>query len=428
MSKVICDVCGTAYAETATQCPICGSAKASANQTEAGAEQGTQPTAGYTYVKGGRFSKSNVRKRNKKAKTAERRSAPDRQPQKNANDDKANKWLVAVVVVLLLAIVAVIIYIAVRILGPSVGPGSNTKPSGTGSEPTGQTQESTLPEVPCTGFEPINKLIELSNPGDSYTLVVKPIPADTTDKIIMKSADETVATVSENGNVVAVGSGETVITVTCGGVTEECTVVCRFGDATDPTTPTVPVVIEFNTPFKDETTGKYDTTLDKKGQVWKAYNGSISPLEITWVSDDPNVCTIVNGVVTAVGRGQTEVHAQYKGTTVSCIVRCSFPADPEPTQPTEPADPNAPTEPTQPTEPPVRISHEDVMLSIGEKFTLTLKKGVDLLEVEWKADKEGIVTIEGNKITGLAANLVGTNVSATYEGETYTCIVRVKQG
>ena len=88
-------VCGTAYAETATQCPICGSAKASANQTEAGAEQGTQPTAGYTYVKGGRFSKSNVRKRNKKAKTAERRSAPDRQPQKNANDDKANKWLTA---------------------------------------------------------------------------------------------------------------------------------------------------------------------------------------------------------------------------------------------------------------------------------------------------------------------------------------------
>ena len=53
---------------------------------------------------------------------------------------------------------------------------------------------------------------------------------------------------------------------------------------------------------------------------------------------------------------------------------------------------------------------------------------MDLLEVEWKADKEGIVTIEGNKITGLAANLVGTNVSATYEGETYTCIVRVKQG
>ena len=24
MSKIICDICGTSYPETATQCPICG--------------------------------------------------------------------------------------------------------------------------------------------------------------------------------------------------------------------------------------------------------------------------------------------------------------------------------------------------------------------------------------------------------------------
>ena len=27
MSKVICDICGTAYAETASNCPICGSSR-----------------------------------------------------------------------------------------------------------------------------------------------------------------------------------------------------------------------------------------------------------------------------------------------------------------------------------------------------------------------------------------------------------------
>ena len=437
MSKVICDVCGTAFAETAAQCPICGSAKASANQTEAGAQQGSQPAAEYTYVKGGRFSKSNVRKRNKKGKmperraAPERRSAPERQPQKkNTNDDKANGGLVAVVVILLLAIVAVVIYIAVRILGPSVGNNEQTKPSQT-DPPTQQTQETTLPEVPCTGLELSHKLIELSNAGEAWLLTATPTPADTTDKIVMTSADENVATVSETGNVVAVGGGETVITVTCGSVTVECTVICRFGDPTvpsDPTTPTTSVdpveELKFNTIFKDESTGKYDTTLTKKGETWKAYNGSISPLEITWVSDNENVCTIVNGVVTAIGRGQTEVHAQYKGVTVSCIVRCVFPADPEPTQP---ADPNTPDEPTQPTEPEVRISHEDVTLRVAEKFTLTLKKGAEVLEVEWKADKEGVVTIEGNKITGVAENLVGVKVSAVYEEQTYTCIVRVDQ-
>ena len=426
MSKVICDVCGTAYAETAAQCPICGSAKASANQTEAGAQQGSQTAAGYTYVKGGRFSKSNVRKLNKKGKAPERRSAPERQPQKNNNEDKANKGLVAVVVVLLLAIFAVIIYIAVRILGPSVSPTNPTKPSNT--EATNQTQESTIPDVPCTELKLSHEIIQLSNAGESWRLTATPMPADTTDKIVMTSANEAVATVSPDGTVVAVGDGETVITVTCGSMTVQCTVVCDFAEPTEPTQPVdIAKLLAFNTPFKDSNTGKYDITLSKKGEVWKAYNGTISPLEITWVSDDPNVCTIVNGVVTAVGRGQTEVHAQYNGVTVSCIIRCSFPADPEPTQPTEPADPNAPTEPTQPTEPQVKINKTDVTIAIGESFKLTLKKGDEQLEVEWKADKEGIVSIEGNKITGLAENLAGAKVSVEYEGKVYTCIVRVNQ-
>lgn len=422
MSKVICDVCGTAFAETAAQCPICGSAKTSANQTAAGDQQGSTQASGYAYVKGGRFSKSNVRKRNKKGKTPERRSAPERQPQKKGNggnEEKANSALVAVVVVLLLAIVAVVIYIAVRILGPSVDPGQTTKPSNGQTQPTGQTQSTTLPEVPCTALELSHKLIELSNPGESWLISATPTPADTTDKIVMKSANENVATVSETGNVVAVGGGETVIIITCGSVTVECPVVCSFGNPTTPTNPVNPTnptapaeELKFNTPFKDADSGKYDTTLSKKGETWRAYNGNISPLEITWVSDDLNVCTIDNGVVTAVGPGKTEVHAQYNGVTVSCIVRCVFPADPEPTQPADPADPV------------VKINKTDVSIVVDESFTLTLKKGDEILTVEWKADKEGIVTIEGNKITGAAAGT--TNVSVTYEEKTYTCIVRVK--
>ena len=37
MNKIICDVCGTDYPETAAQCPICGCASAGA-QTAAGKE------------------------------------------------------------------------------------------------------------------------------------------------------------------------------------------------------------------------------------------------------------------------------------------------------------------------------------------------------------------------------------------------------
>ena len=62
MSKIICDVCGTSYPDTANQCPICGKLKqdnpASATDTVNAQDNG------YAYVKGGRFSHANVRKRN----------------------------------------------------------------------------------------------------------------------------------------------------------------------------------------------------------------------------------------------------------------------------------------------------------------------------------------------------------------------------
>ena len=111
MSKVICDVCGTTYPETASVCPICGCAKNTTEQT--GAESAQNPEgATYAPTKGGRFSKSNVRKRNKKMKESRRN---EEEPENGG----ANKGLVAVVLVLLLAIIAVLGYIGVRFMFPT---------------------------------------------------------------------------------------------------------------------------------------------------------------------------------------------------------------------------------------------------------------------------------------------------------------------
>ena len=59
MSKIVCDICGATYPETESQCPICGTAKAASPAAGDTAAEG-----GYAYVKGGRFSKTNVKKRN----------------------------------------------------------------------------------------------------------------------------------------------------------------------------------------------------------------------------------------------------------------------------------------------------------------------------------------------------------------------------
>ena len=64
MSKIICDVCGTRYPDTAEQCPICGRIRDTAGRTaEDVLIMDDAREESYQKVRGGRFSKSNVKKR-----------------------------------------------------------------------------------------------------------------------------------------------------------------------------------------------------------------------------------------------------------------------------------------------------------------------------------------------------------------------------
>ena len=431
MSKVICDVCGTTYPETSAHCPICNSAKNSVDQTAAGTT-GEMGEGSYAYVKGGRFSKKNVRKRSKGSTTAQQRSSrqsPDK-------EEPSNTGLVVTVVLLLLAVVAVVIYIGVRFLGS--GSSSNVGESTGGQTQTQlQTQEQTQATedknaIRCEDLKISAQIVELMAEGDTWTLVVSLTPIDTTEEVGFGTSNPDVATVSADGIVTAVGSGEAEITVTCGEVYKTCKVICSFEEpepSTEPSESTQPSTepvepgefdFKFNTAFTDETTGYGDCTLGTQGKVWTAYKSSlaIDPSLITWKSDDESVCTVENGIVTAVGNGKTLIHATYNGVTYSCIIRCPF---------KETAGENSgSTETTKPEETTgsCKISHSDVTIAVGESFKLTLKDSSGkAVEVTWTASGDG-VTIDGNKITGAKSGTV--KVTATYEDVTYTCIVRVK--
>lgn len=476
MSKIICDVCGTTYVETSAQCPICGSARKSVDQTGAG--EGNS----YAYVRGGRFSKSNVRKRNRTGKDFSRQTASaapvrktaetqkaakpvkQREPEKQEEDTVVvNKGLIIVVVILLLAIIAVTGYIVAKFMIPGSGSGNRPKPPVSTTTTAPEQEQTTAPTIPCTELTLSSATIEFTEAGNSWLLNAEKTPANSTDEIVFTSSDENVVTVTDTGYITAVGGGEAIITATCGNVKVQCTVVCSFagGVTTEPTDPTEPeFVFEFNTKYVDEYTGKHDATIDGPGKTWRAYKASLSvnPADIQWTVDDPSVCTIENGIVTAVARGKTEIHATYGGVTYSCIIRCSWVEETEPTEPeateptepevteptepevTEPTEPEVtdPADPTDPTEPEggettvVRISHTDVTLLISSgteydrSFNLRLRDSEgNILEVTWTAETEGIVTIEGDKITGVAVG--ETNVYCTYEGTTYICIVRVNE-
>ncbi len=411
MSKVICDVCGTTYPETATQCPICGSAKNSAEQTAAGAVNPEESTANYAYVKGGRFSKKNVRRRSRGVSTpttAQRRSAGSTRNVRE-KDEPNNTGLIIVVVLLLVAIAAMLVYLFITFFG---GEGTNQPKDTTGGSNTSQstTQPSeTYPErIPCTGIQLSNTQLELAV-GDTWTITTQLSPADTNDAVGFVSADPTIASVdSLSGEVTMLAEGETVITVICGEITAEC--VVKSTATVDPTDPVVPgeFEFEFNTVFVDDK-GNGDCTLSAQGATWKAYKSSLDmdPSLITWTTDDPAIATVENGIVTAVAPGMTKIHAQYNGITYSCVIRCAFEAS------------EGGNEGQQCT-----MTHNDVTISVGESFTLKLRDSAGYnLEATWQCDTDG-VTIDGNKITGAVSGV--HKVYTVYEGVTYTCIVRVK--
>ena len=125
----------------------------------------------------------------------------------------------------------------------------------------------------------------------------------------------------------------------------------------------------------------------------------------------------------------------------------------EPEMPTDPTEPEVPIEPSQPTEPnpsepanPTEPEHihdwklnkaasgsdteGDVSIRAGESFRLRIICKItgckETAPVVWTAATEGVVTINGERITGVTPG-ARTWISALWEGEEYKCIVRVRK-
>lgn len=444
MNKVICDVCGTDYPETAARCPICGCARAQGGQTVAG--NSTEEVKTYTYVKGGRFSKANVRKRLKASQQQNviKQPEPVREPSKDDYDDEdefdeeeldgvSNKGLILIVILLLLAIIAVSSYIAIAFFGGR----TDRKPNYT--QPTQSTQqsvpESTEPsnkDIPCTGLELNDNSIKLDNADVPWELRPQVQPADTTDVIEFISADTSVARIEKKGNVAyvyAVNSGETTITVRCGSFEAVLPVVIELDTSiTEPSDPSIPddptepsdgpTDPSQTEPITEPTTeptvpsepadvelklNSKDFSLFSKGESHQLYNGELDRSKITWSSDNESVATVEDGKVVAVGPGRTTIHAVYEGQEVTCIVYCQFkeetePTDPEPTDP-EPTDPE-PTDP-EPTDP----EPSDPEPSEPQSHTLLVNGSVPNYKFEEKdnsADVSLSTTVEENKSCTIA--------------------------
>ena len=433
MSKIICDVCGTSYPETESRCPICGCVRSGDAKSVPGNEPEAEGAEGQQYAKGGHFSKSNVRKRNKANQQAMKEEVPADSGEQY-EDSKAGKGLAIVAVILLLAIIAVVIFIAMRFFLPGITDPNGDNPSiQTTTQPNVPDDGTTGPvTIPCEELEMTATEAQLSGEGEEFTISVYAKPANTTDEIKFTSSDRKVATVTAQGVIRAVAEGEATITITCGDKTVEFKVICTFipevtePEVTEPEVTVPPVELKLN---------RTDFSLFYKGHSWNVYDGDIPVSEIKWYSDNDAIATITNGKVVAVAPGSVQVHAEYAGQKVSCWVRCSFKADDITDLPgtgggteegakeyvfnnnygnkgasdvtiwvTADADGNI-------------VSKDMIRIYLEEKET-----GVRVA-VTWTSSDTNVCTVDDNKIT--AAGPGTAKVTGEYEGKTYTYTVRV---
>ena len=331
MSKIICNVCGTAYPETAAQCPICGCVRPGTtkvveeyNKTEA--KDGASNT--YQHVKGGRFSKSNVQKRNRAVQAdyspnpagSENKKQKDKKVNKEAEEETDRRLLIPVILVML-AIAVVVVFIIVRFLTPAIFK-PNDKPT---VPPTSvpSASDSGPAAVPCEKITLTDTVIELDAIGASQLLSVTCTPADTTDTVTFVSSDPNVATVTDKGKITLIGAGQADITVTCGDQVAVCRVVSGPNVPTEPSIPTDPDPTE---PTNDFKLNRFDITFSYEGESWLLYNGAIAKDQIVWTTDDAAVATIEGGRVKAIGPGTTIVYGEYQDVKLECIIRCAFTA------------------------------------------------------------------------------------------------------
>lgn len=414
MNKIVCDVCGTSYPETVAQCPICGTAKTDANKTTTGGE------AGYAYVKGGRFSHANVKKRNagkqelprvvapakpvkeapkqepapaKPAKPAQppRPKAPARRkPPKKTRRSYANVVLAIIAFLLVIGIVVVFGYFVKGYLenNQPTQPSTSTAPQSTKPQNT---------QVPCTGIRFALGEKTFTSLSDKFQLSIIISPSNTTDTVWYDTSNDQVAIVSEKGIVTPVGDGECIIYAHCGDFTAECVITCQVGfipttppDPNATTQPTDPaVVLELN---------REDFTLNGYGDSHVLYSGELDPAEITWTSSDETVATVTNGKVVAVGNGNATITAEYMGQKATCEVHCT----------------NV-----------VVSSYElrtryglgnDFTISVGDTITLYMVEKESGLRIQaenliFALSKEGVITIdETGKITAVGTGTVTVTV------------------
>ena len=371
MNEVICEFCGTVYSEFEEKCPVCGASRGLDFEDDPTVqeEEFLRQMEILSQPQEEQIPDDPV-KRNKQIFDFDQyqddeEEEEDYEEQYDDNQDpededysqypehpRTNMVLVAVLVIIITLLLLAVGFLFFRFFLPNMGSREESLPT-LATEPV-QTQatvpETTEPSIPCTDLSIPGGEIVLVSQGHNHLLNVRVYPEDTTDALTFTSADESIATVNDDGKITAQGEGETTITISCGKISMRCKVLVDYSLATEPTeAETLPLTQssdeaapasaegtdETDAAQTEETTApteksklklkKTDITLFARYVSYTVeMDCDIQPDQMDWITMDSTICIVIDGVITATGPGSTRVIGTYNGESVECVVRCNF--------------------------------------------------------------------------------------------------------
>lgn len=369
-TRLICFYCGTIYDADRGRCPLCGSTATAGTSEEkpAPVEPAVRTRPGKGKFEGGR--------------------------------KKAPKGLLVAAVIFLFLAVAVVTFFIGDMIGWWPGPEDNVE----------RVYENTVAEgeVKCSLLAVEPELIEFSAPGETQELTVR-VNADCDEVTYCNSTDASVATISLSAEtsegaqtksasftVTAVGSGEAMLTFTCGDQKAMCRVTCPEPE-TEATEAPPAFLPELNLSGTLVLTDEDDQAIVR---VTNLPEGTVAEFSST----NEEVITVdENGYVSVVEEGEAAVVVKAGGASVELAVRVDY-SDECP-----------------------YLNKTYFDLDLEKYFVLELRDedGDEIEDVRYEIEDTSICEFneDGDRIYGIAEGL--TQVIVTYRGDVYVCIVEV---
>ncbi|MBP5583371.1 MAG: Ig-like domain-containing protein, partial [Bacteroidales bacterium] len=235
--------------------------------------------------------------------------------------------------------------------------------------------------------------LALTLASSATQLTASYLPDDATDTELTWTVDKPeIATVSSTGVVTPVSEGTAIVTVANGSVTATCTVTVSAVEIT-----AVNIDLSTLTFTMGDAAQTLTATVEPENATVKT---------VAWSSDDPNVATVTNGVVTPVGVGTCTITATAGAKTATCVVTVN---------------PKAVTG--------ISLDKSTLEISVNGSGVLTATVEPDDATnktVIWHSAGESIATVTNGIVTGVAAGV--TTITATTEDGNFfaICDVTVK--